>query len=85
MDVYDLGPIARITEDTGRRRLHGFNVIGVSGRPLVSFNYETEEEAAAAPRKDARSNCKGEADRPHDKGRADTPRRNRLVAYIRNR
>jgi hypothetical protein len=48
MDVYDLGPIARITEDTGRRRLHGFNVIGVSGRPLVSFNYETEEEAAAA-------------------------------------
>ena len=48
MDVYDLAPIAGITEDTGGRRLHGFNVIGVSGRHLVSFNYETEEEAAAA-------------------------------------
>jgi hypothetical protein len=48
MDVYDLGPIVGITADTVGRRLHGFNVIGVSGRPLVSFNYETEEEAAAA-------------------------------------
>jgi hypothetical protein len=28
--------------------LHGFNVIGGNGRPLVTFNYETEEEAAAA-------------------------------------
>jgi hypothetical protein len=51
MDVYDLGPIAGNTEDTGGRRLHGFNVIGVAGRPLVSFNYETEEEAAAAREK----------------------------------
>jgi hypothetical protein len=50
MDFYDLGPIAGITEDTGGRRLHGFNVICGSGRPLVSFNYETEEEAAAASR-----------------------------------
>lgn len=44
MDVYDLGPITGITEDTGGRRLHGFNVIGVSCRPLVSFNYDTEEK-----------------------------------------
>jgi hypothetical protein len=48
MDVYDLGPITGITEDTGGRRLRGFNVISVSGWPLVSFNYETAEEATAA-------------------------------------
>ena len=35
-------------EGNGGRTLHGFNAIGVDGRSVVTFNYETEEEAAAA-------------------------------------
>ena len=36
-----------VRESNGGRTLHGFNLIGINGRPLVKFNYETEEEAAA--------------------------------------
>ena len=48
MTVYEVGSIAAVPESNGGRTLHGFNVIGINGRPLVTFNYETEEEAAAA-------------------------------------
>jgi hypothetical protein len=45
--IYEVGVITPVRESNGGRTLHGFNIIGV-GRPLVTFNYETEEEAAAA-------------------------------------
>jgi hypothetical protein len=48
MIKYELSAIAPLTESNGGRVLHGFNVIGGNGHPLVTFNYETEEEAAAA-------------------------------------
>jgi hypothetical protein len=48
MVKYELSAITQLTESNGGRVLHGFNVIGGNGRPLVTFNYETEEEAAAA-------------------------------------
>jgi hypothetical protein len=48
MITYELGPVFSTTESNGGRVLHGFSVIGINGRPLVAFNYETEEEAAAA-------------------------------------
>ena len=48
MVKYELSAITQHTESIGGRVLHGFNVIGGNGRPLVTFNYETEEEAAAA-------------------------------------
>ena len=46
--IYEVGVITPVRESNGGRTLHGFNVIGTNGRPLVTFNYETEEEAAAA-------------------------------------
>ena len=48
MITYEVGPITAVRETNGGRTLHGFNVIGINGHPLVTFNYETEEEAAAA-------------------------------------
>jgi hypothetical protein len=47
MITYELSSVFSITE-SGSRVLHGFSVVGINGRPLVAFNYETEEEAAAA-------------------------------------
>jgi hypothetical protein len=46
--IYEPGPIISTRESNGGRVLHGFNVVGINGRPLVTFHYETEEEAAAA-------------------------------------
>ena len=46
--VFQVGSITAVKEGNGGRTLHGFDVIGINGRPLVTFNYETEEEAAAA-------------------------------------
>jgi hypothetical protein len=48
MLIYEVGSITAVKESNGSRILHGFNVIGINGRPLVTFNYDTEEEAAAA-------------------------------------
>jgi indole-3-glycerol phosphate synthase len=48
MIIYEVGSITAVKESNGSRILHGFNVIGINGRPLVTFNYDTEEEAAAA-------------------------------------
>jgi hypothetical protein len=48
MIEFEVGSIITVKESNGGRILHGFNVIGINGRPLVTFNYETKEEAAAA-------------------------------------
>ena len=48
MIIYESGPVASTKETNGGRVLHGFSVVGLNGRPLVTFNYETEEEAAPA-------------------------------------
>jgi hypothetical protein len=48
MIIYEPGPITSTKETNGGRVLHGFSVVGLNTRPLVTFNYETEEEAAAA-------------------------------------
>jgi hypothetical protein len=48
MIIYEVGSITAVKESNGSRILHGFNVTGINGRPLVTFNYDTEEEAAAA-------------------------------------
>jgi hypothetical protein len=43
--IYEVGAITPVWESNGGRTLHGFNVISISGRPLVTFNYESEKEA----------------------------------------
>ena len=47
MDVYILGKVASTTDGRGTS-FHGFNIIGVSGQPLVTFWFETKAEADAA-------------------------------------
>jgi hypothetical protein len=34
--------------DQRHNALYGFNIVGVHGRPLVSFSYETRADAEAA-------------------------------------
>jgi hypothetical protein len=47
MDVYTLGKVDTVT--SGRDNLYyGFNVIGIHGRPLANFAFETQKEAEAA-------------------------------------
>jgi hypothetical protein len=45
--IYEVGVIAPVRESNDGRTLHGFNLIGINRRPLVTFNYETEEAAVA--------------------------------------
>jgi hypothetical protein len=47
MDIYSVGEV-QSTTDERRNALYGFNIVGVHGRPLVNFGYETREEAEAA-------------------------------------
>jgi hypothetical protein len=47
MDLYSLGKVALTTDDESMLRF-GFSIIGVIGRPIVSFEFETQEEAEAA-------------------------------------
>jgi hypothetical protein len=42
MDTYNLGKVQSTTDG------HGFNIVGVHGRPLVTFSFETTEEAEGA-------------------------------------
>jgi hypothetical protein len=42
MDAYNLGDIQSTTDG------YEFDILGVHGRPLVSFSFETQEEADAA-------------------------------------
>jgi hypothetical protein len=47
MDMYSLSKVDLITDDESMLR-SGFSVIGVIGRPIVSFEFDTQEEAKAA-------------------------------------
>jgi hypothetical protein len=42
MDTYNLGAVQSTTGGPG------FNIVGVHGRPLVTFSFDTQEEADAA-------------------------------------
>jgi hypothetical protein len=42
MNVYNLGAVQSTTDGPG------FNIVGVRGRPLVTFSFDTQEEADAA-------------------------------------
>jgi hypothetical protein len=46
MAVYNVSEVDTITD--GRDLFYGFRVIGVHGRPLISFSFETSKEAEAA-------------------------------------
>ena len=46
MAVYNLGAVQSTAD--GREDHYGFNVIGIHGRPLVTFSFETQKEAEAA-------------------------------------
>jgi hypothetical protein len=47
MDIYNLGKVDSITDDESMLRF-GFDIVGVIGRPIVSFEFDTQEEAEAA-------------------------------------
>ena len=47
MNIYDLGKINSTTAIGGATR-YGFNIIGIQGRPLVGFSFDTQDEAEAA-------------------------------------
>ena len=48
MDVYNLGKVASTTDDARGALRYGFNIIGVTGRPLVTFSFDGQTEAEAA-------------------------------------
>ena len=45
MDTYNLGAVQSTTDGPG------FNIVGVHGRPLVTFSFDTQEEADAGWRR----------------------------------
>jgi hypothetical protein len=47
MDIYNLGDVTSTTDGRGAF-FHSFDIYGVHGRPIVSFSFETREEADAA-------------------------------------
>jgi hypothetical protein len=47
MDIYNLTKVDSITDDESMLRF-GFSIIGVIERPIVNFEFETQEEAEAA-------------------------------------
>jgi hypothetical protein len=47
VNSYNLGKIDSTTDIRGASR-YGFNIIGVQGRPLVGFSFDTQEEAESA-------------------------------------
>jgi hypothetical protein len=48
MDIYNLGKIDSTIDGVIGPLLYGFNVIGIQGRPLVTFSFDTQEEAENA-------------------------------------
>ena len=48
MDFYNLGKIDLTIDGVIGPLLHGFNIIGVHGRPIVTFSFDTQEEAEIA-------------------------------------
>jgi hypothetical protein len=47
MDIYNLTYIA-LKDGPSGAPFHGFNVIGIQGRPLVTLAFDTREEAEVA-------------------------------------
>ena len=47
MDIYTVGEV-QSTTDERQNPLFGFNIVGLHGRPLVNFSYETRVEAETA-------------------------------------
>jgi hypothetical protein len=48
MDIYNLAKVDATRDGARGTSLHGFNIIGVDGRPLVTFSFETLAEAQEA-------------------------------------
>ena len=48
MDIYNLGKVNSTIDGVIGPLRHGFNIIGVHGRPLVTFSFDTQEEAETA-------------------------------------
>ena len=48
MDVYNLGKVDSTIDGVIGPLLYGFNIIDVRGRPLVTFSFETRDEAESA-------------------------------------
>jgi hypothetical protein len=47
MDIYSVGEVQSTTDERSNP-LYGFNIVGIHGRPLVNFGYETRAEAEAS-------------------------------------
>jgi hypothetical protein len=50
MDIYNLGNVDSTIDGVIGPLLYGFNIIGIHGRPLVTFSFDTQEEAESAHR-----------------------------------
>ena len=48
MDIYNLTKVDATIDGVIGPILYGFNIIGVQGRPLVTFSFETSDEAKVA-------------------------------------
>jgi hypothetical protein len=48
MDIYNLTKVDSTIDGVIGPLLYGFNIIGVRGRPLVTFSFETLEDAESA-------------------------------------
>ena len=48
MHIDNLGKVDSTRDAVRAASLHGFNIIGVYGRPFASFSFETLVEAGAA-------------------------------------
>jgi hypothetical protein len=48
MDIYNLTKVDSTIDGVIGPLLYGFNIIGVHGRPLVTFSFDTQEEAESA-------------------------------------
>ena len=58
MNVYTIAEV-QPTTDQRHNALYGFNIVGVHGRPLVSFSYETRADAEAAQSRYDHGDCDG--------------------------
>jgi hypothetical protein len=76
MDIY-LTKVASMTSHPPRSDItYGFNIIGVHGRPLVAFAYESQQEAEAAHELIGKAIAKAKVITPmvHPSGRRPGPR-----------
>jgi hypothetical protein len=64
MHIDNLGKVDSTRDAVRAASLHGFNIIGVDGRPFASFSFETLVEAGAA-HKAMQAIRQGEVITPH--------------------